>query len=40
MKKVVMTKEERSTVHGIDESIAVTSLLQTVIFYIRLIRQI
>ena len=37
---MVMTKEERSTVHGIDESIAVTSLLQTVIFYIRLIRQI
>ena len=35
-----MTQEERDTVHGKNESIAVNTLLKMVVFYIRLIQQL
>ena len=37
---MVMTKEERATVHGINESISTDNLFRAVVFYIRLMRAL
>ena len=37
---MVMTSKERATVHGINESIAISSLMTAVAFYIRLITEL
>ena len=37
---MVMTKEERSSVHGKNESISVDALMKAVVFYIRLMKEL